>query len=134
MDISTLKKHQIITNYYSYIGTYWLNKANKIQKNMDVESYNNGMTPDVVRNNPDYKLCMSKVDQAKSFARKEVPNAKELKNIHREYSKLYDMGQRIQINKRFGEAHTYLFSIHSNIVSYEQYKQTIEQYFSDFEV
>lgn len=134
MDISTLQNHHINTSYYTYIIRYWLNKANKIQKDMGIESYANGLTPDVVRNNPEYRLCISKMDQAKVFARKEVPTAKLLKPIHREYNKRYDMGQRIQINKRFGEVHTHLLSSFQNIVTFEQYNQTITEYFSKFEV
>lgn len=134
MNINTIPEHHVINNYYSYIMSYWFKAANKIQKEIGVEDLPNGLTPDVVRANSDYRMCMSNVNVARLQATRSIPCAKKLKIIHSEYSKLYDMGQRIKISKMFKLVENNLLDSHESIASFREYMIKVNESFMNFEV
>lgn len=130
---NTIPKHRIITSYYEYVAIFWLTKASNVQKEIGIESYKNGLTPDVVKFNDEYRLYYKKAVCANKCAKMHVPNAKELRTIIKEYHKRFDMGQRIKINSVIGDCHTKLMKL-DYIVDKDHYHNTLSKHFEEFKL
>lgn len=133
--LETLPKHYIKTGYFTYVATFYLNAANAIQREIGVKDLPNGLTPDIVKLNPEYRENIRKMKAAHESAKKYIPAAKELRKIIGEYHKIYDMGQRIKINGQFGSAiNDLLARTQGEILPYSEYEIAIQKAFENFQV
>lgn len=133
MNINTIPKHHIHSAYYSYLASYFHSKANAIQREIGVETPVGGLTPDIVKFNPDYRKQILQMNSCYKFAKSVIPKAKELKIITREYHKLYDTGQRSQIRKLI-ESVGNEFIQKDEIVNLESFENVVVELLSNKEV
>lgn len=130
---NTIPEHRIITSYYSYVSSYWLKKATSVQKRIGVANYPNGLTPDVVKFDPDYRTYYLKAKEASEIAKLHVPKAAKLKNIVAKYHKLYDMGQRIKINNHIAVVNDSLLQIDC-VIDLSEYVEILKDNFENFKI
>lgn len=132
--LQNIPPHRINNSYHCYVSAFYILKANAVQKEIGVENYSNGITPDEVKFNPEYRENMQKVRIALESAKSCIPKAKELKKIIREFHKLYDMGQRIKILKNFNDVERQLIIEYDSVVSFDVYCNTLKASFENLEL
>lgn len=133
--LETIPTFRIINGYYKYVATFYLNAANTIQRQIGVENLPNGLTPDIVKFNPEYRQNIHKMNAVNKIAKKNIPAAKELRKIIREYHNLYNTGQRIKImNHIDGVIDTLISLSKDEILPYSFYETAIKEAFKNFEV